>query len=486
MIRLAGTSRRLCDGISRRDFLHIGGLGAFGLTLGNLHAEPQAHAKAKSCILLFLYGSPPQHETFDPKPDAPREVQGEMGSIPTSVTGVRFCEGLPRVATIANELTVVRSMTHPYPVHGVAYAVSGIPTYDPSLETRARDSRHWPYIGSVVDYLDEKAGRGSAAVPRNIALPWMLNSKTDMLVNAGPFGAFLGQGHDPVWTDFSGKGIRTVPRYTDGQTKDFVDPFGGCTPEGRFQLSEDSRPPADVTSDRLEDRLSLLNQFDRARRELDRKTPFDRHRERAHSLLTSEKVRNALDIQRESLGIRESYGMTLFGQGCLAARRLIEAGSKFVSVFWDGYGQFGNCAWDTHNNHFPRLKEYLLPGFDLAYSGLIRDLKSRGLLDDTLVLCISEHGRTPQLDPKPKGAGRHHWSRVYSAAFAGGGMSRGKVVGASDKIGGDVKDCPISPKDVLATTFHLLGYDAHTTVPDVQGKPMPIAGEGQVRGELLA
>jgi hypothetical protein len=490
MIRLSGTHRRLCDGLSRRDFLQIGGLGAFGLAGGNLFAAPTAPAaRARACILLFLYGSPPQHETFDPKPDAPREIQGEMKSIPTSVPGVRFCEGLPRVAAMANELTIVRSMTHPYPVHGVAYAVSGIPTYDPSLEDKARDSRHWPYIGSVVDYFEAKNGPGaSPEIPRNIALPWMLNSKTDLLVNAGPFAAFLGQAYDPVWTDYTGKGIRTVPRYTDGQKKEFFDPFGGCTPDGRFQLSDAARPPADIAGPRLDARLSLLEQFDQARREIDRasrKTAFDRNRERAYSLLTSEAVHTALDIGRESLTVRESYGMTLFGQGCLAARRLVEAGSKFVTVFWDGYGQFGNCAWDTHNNHYPRLKEYLLPGFDAAYSGLIRDLKARGLLDETLVVCISEHGRTPQIDTKPKGHGRHHWSRVYSAAFAGGGFARGKIVGASDRIGGDVKDCPVSPKDVLATTFHLLGIDPHTTVPDTQGKPMPIAGDGVVRREMI-
>ena len=177
--------------------------------------------------------------------------------------------------------------------------------------------------------------------------------------------------------------------------------------------------------------------------------------------------------------------MTLFGQGCLAARRLVEAGSKFVTVFWDGFGQFGNCGWDTHNNHFPRLKEYLLPGFDLAYPGLLRDLRARGMLDETLVLWMSEHGRTPRIDPKPKGAGRHHWSRAYSMALAGGGSARGRVVGATDRIGGDVKDLPISPKDVLATTLHLLGLDPHATAPDRVGQPMPLAGTGSVRPELI-
>jgi uncharacterized protein (DUF1501 family) len=184
--------------------------------------------------------------------------------------------------------------------------------------------------------------------------------------------------------------------------------------------------------------------------------------------------------------VRASYGMTLFGQACLAARRLVEAGSKFVTIFWDGYGQFSGCAWDTHANHYPRLKEYLLPGFDLAYSGLLRDLAARGLLDETLVIWMSEHGRTPRIDSKPKGAGRHHWSRAYSTVFAGGGIARGKVVGSTDRFGGEVRDTLISPKDILATGYHLLGIDPYTTVFDSQGRPFPIAGTGQVRSELLA
>lgn len=248
----------------------------------------------------------------------------------------------------------------------------------------ARDSRHWPYIGSVVDYLSEKQADNSksAGIPRNIGLPWMLNSKTDQLVNAGPFAAFLGQAYDPVWTDFIGEGTRHVPHYSDSQKKDFLDPFGGCKPEGRFQLSPAGRLSDDVPIERVALRRSLLTQFERARREIDASAsarPFEKHRERAYALLTTDSMRQALDLGRESLAIRESYGMTLFGQACLASRRLVEAGGKFVSVFWDGYGQFSACAWDTHDNHYPRLKEYLLPGFDRAYSGLIRDLDMRRL-----------------------------------------------------------------------------------------------------------
>ncbi|MCI0682891.1 MAG: DUF1501 domain-containing protein [Gemmataceae bacterium] len=510
MLNLFGSQRRLCDGISRRELLRVGGLGMFGFGLNDYLAarrtsqvlptsgvsvqRPVRFGQAKACILIFLYGSPPQHETFDPKPDAPEEVRGEIGSIPSAVPGLRICELLPRTARIMDQVTVVRSMTHPYPEHGVAYAVSGIPTYTPELETRPRDGRHWPYIGSVVDYLAARQARGALPpVPRNVALPWMLNSKTDLLVNAGPFAAFLGQAHDPLWTDFTGPGTRIVPRYTDGQRRDFHDPFGGTLPSGRFTLSADSRLRDDMPVERLNLRQSLLGQFEHARRRFDAGTrradaaplAMDRHRERAYSLLTSNAVHQALDIGREAPALRERYGMTLFGQSCLAARRLVEAGSKFVTVFWDGYGQFANCAWDTHNNHFTRLKEYLLPGFDLAYPALIDDLRQRGLLDETLVLCISEHGRTPQIDRRPRGAGRHHWSRVYSAVFAGGGIARGRIVGSSDRLGGDVQATPVSPKDILATSFHLLGIDAHTMVPDALGRPLPIAGDGEVRPEML-
>src|SRR5207244_8603416 len=187
---------------------------------------------------------------------------------------------------------------------------------------------------------------------------------------------------------------------------------------------------------------------DRGRAAIDRQAVggFDKFREMAFSLVTSNRVRDALDVTREPLAVRERYGMTLFGQSCLCARRLVEAGCKFVTVFWDGFGQFSGCAWDTHANHYPRLKEYLLPGFNLAYPALIRDLESRGLLDSTLVLWMSEHGLTPNIDPKPTGCGRHHWSKAYSVALAGGGAARGKIVGSTDKHAGEVKETPVSPK----------------------------------------
>ena len=494
MLRIEGTRRTLCDGITRRDLLQVGALGPLGVGLADVLAAESSGAvgsgAAKSCILLFPYGSPPTHETFDPKPEAPAEIRGELGSIESNVPGLRVCELLPRVAGVMDKVTVARSLTHPYPVHGVAYAVTGIPSYTPALETKARDLKHWPYVGSVVEYLDGRRGtRPPGGMPGNIGLPWLLNSKTDNpLVNAGVFSGFLNSRFDPVWTDFDGPGLHVAPRSTVGQKTRYRNPYGGTTPGGRFHMAPAARLSEDLSPERLSLRRSLLEQFERGRRDLDNSLEvqaMSRQREMAMSLLTSGRVREALDIGRESPAVRERYGMTLFGQTCLAARRLIESGARFVTVLWDCFGQFGNGAWDTHQYHYPRLKELLLPGFDLAYSALIEDMSSRGLLDETLVMWMSEHGRTPKINSKP-GGGRDHWSRAYTAVVAGGGTAAGRVVGRTTADGGDVRETPISPKDMQATLYHLLGYDSRTTMPDRNGQPHPIAGTGSLRPELLS
>jgi uncharacterized protein (DUF1501 family) len=203
----------------------------------------------------------------------------------------------------------------------------------------------------------------------------------------------------------------------------------------------------------------------------------------AYDLIGSAKIRSALDIQREPRHVRESYGMTLFGQSALAARRLVEAGSRFVTVIWDEYGLAGS-GWDTHWDHYPRMRNELLPGFDMGFAGLLRDLDSRGMLDDTLVLCLSEHGRTPKMQ-NVKGGGRDHWSQCYSAVMAGGGVARGRIVGKSDTIGGTVAERPISPKEILATTYHLLGIDPETTIRDRTNRPMPLV-QAAAMPEVLA
>jgi hypothetical protein len=498
MLPIFGSNKVLCDGLSRRDLLHIGGLGTFGLALADLFRLQELQAaprepslgfgKAKACILLFLFGSPPQHEGFDPKPGAPAEIQGELTAIRTSVPGVHIGEGLPRIAKVIDRVTLVRSLRHPYPLHGVPYALTGEPTVVATDETK-RDATRWPFIGSVVDYVeDRRAGGRAARIPRNIALPFPLYAKVNYPLLAGPYGGFLGARYDPVWTSFEEKGTHFVP-HNEGATGDspkYYDPFGGIRPGARIGLGGIEELPDGGVGDQFELRRSLLQQFDGARRWVDadeRVRAYSAQQGKAWSLLTSNKVRQALDVQREPPALRERYGMTLFGQAALAARRLVEAGSKFVTVFWDAYGHFGN-AWDTHTWHFARLKQYLLPGLDETYSALILDLEARGLLDETLVICISEHGRTPKLN-KQKGGGRDHWSRAYSAVFAGGGVARGKVVGRTDAFAADVLDTPVSPKDVLATAFHLLGIDPHTTVTDRLNRPVPITGSGVVRHELF-
>lgn len=500
MLRLTGSRRILCDGIARRDLLHVGGLGLFGLSLGGFLRLAEARAetasprgiansgRAKACILIHLFGAPPQHETFDPKPQAPVEIQGELKAISTSVPGVEIGEGLPRVAQILDRVTVVRSLTHPLPFHGVHYAISGIPEISKTVEADPNDRSLWPSIGSVVDYLDEQRTGGAAVkIPRNIALPYVLYSRCQFRPLGGPYAGFLGSRYDPVWTDFPARGTRIVPKPLDKADVDDYDPFGGIRPEDRLGVAGPSAIAEALSPQRLGLRRALMQQLDHSRRWLDdhpRVRSYDRFQDLAWSLVTSSRMAEALDIQREPAAVRERYGMTLFGQSLLAARRLIQAGGRFTTVFWDAYGHFTG-GWDTHYQHYPRLKEFLLPVFDQAFSALIEDLESQGMLDETLVLCVSEHGRTPKISTNVKGGGREHWSRVYSGLMAGGGVARGRVVGKSDAIGGDVAQTPVSPKDLLATSFHLLGIDPNTTVPDQQGRPVPIAGAGVVQHEML-
>jgi hypothetical protein len=402
------------------------------------------------------------------------------------VPGLRFSEGLPLLAGLADRLTVVRSLTHPWPFHHVHYAVSGIPDASQKTEADPNDRNLWPFLGWVVEYVAERRGGPAPPVPRNMALPFRLYSKVNFRLLGGPYAGFLGSRYDPVWTEFSAKGTRPVPNQAG--KPDLFDPYAGIRPTDRFELAGPDAPPPDLTPERVGARRALVGQFDAARRLLDDRPEavrrFDQARATAYSLLTSPRLGAALDFGREPERVRDRYGMTLFGQSLLAARRLVGAGGTFVTVIWDAYGHFAD-GWDTHHYHYPRLREFLLPGFDRSFTALLLDLEARGLLDETLVLCLSEHGRTPRLNSNP-GGGRDHWSKVYSTVMAGGGMGRGTVVGRSDPTGGEVRDIPVSPKDVLATALHLLGIDPHTTVPDRLNRPVAVAGEGVVRPEFWA
>jgi hypothetical protein len=502
MLRILGTPKKLCSGQTRREALIAGSLGLAGLTLPDFlrltqhadgatpsHRHAAGFGKARACILLFLYGSPSQLETFDPKPDAPLEIRGELKSIRSSVPGADVGELLPNIARVMDRVTAVRSVTHPYPIHGVAYATTGIPAIDVAMELSPRDSRHWPFIGCVVDYLTRQGkNQGRRDTPPHMALPFPFSTRrTGEVSRAGPYAAFLGNAYNPVWTEFLGEATRHTVKTLTTQKLDVAEPYMGITPESHFQVAAATERPVGLSLDRLDQRRSLMEQFDSGRRDLgssEAGRSLDRYRGMAYDLISSPKVRNALDLHREPRQVRESYGMTLFGQASLAARRLVEAGVRFVTVFWDEYGLAGS-AWDTHWEHYPRMRNELTPGFDRGFSGLIADLDQRGMLDDTLVLCLSEHGRTPKLANVP-GGGRDHWSQAYSVVMAGGGVARGKVVGKTDRIAGTVVERPVSPKDILATAYHLLGIDPEATITDRTGRPMSLIPTGSVVTDVLS
>jgi hypothetical protein len=354
------------------------------------------------------------------------------------------------------------------------------------MELSPRDGRHWPYIGSVVDYVtrNQPGGRRRREVPDNIGLPWQFSSqRVGEVPRAGPYAAFLGNAYNPIWTEFHGTATRNAYKTLQDQVFDAPEPYVGISRDSRFTLASATQFQADLTIDRLNSRRSLLEQFDQARRAADPTIQgHDRYREMAYNLIGSERVQQALDLSREPNSVRDSYGMTVFGQAALSARRLVQAGSKFVTVFWDEFGLAGS-GWDTHWDHYNRMKNELCPGLDMALYGLITDLDARGLLDETLVMVLSEHGRTPRLNTA-RGAGRDHWSEAYTCMFAGGGIARGKVVGRTDRHGGTVADRPVSPKDVQATAYHLLGIDPDTTITDRTGRPMPLT-MGTVVPEML-
>lgn len=500
MLRILGSPRTLCNGVTRRDMLRVGGLGLAGLSLPDMlrlqdaaanesAARPRSFGKAKSIILIHLYGSPSQLETVDPKPEAPVEIRGDLGCIDSSLPGLKVCELLPNLAKVMDRTTVIRSLTHPYPLHGVAFALTGVPAIDVPMELNPRDPRHWPYFGSVVEYIDRVQNRppASRAVPQNLFLPWTFSSqRIGEVPRAGPFAAFLGSEYNPVFTEFVGTATKGLRRTLTDKVYDGNDPYIGLSPDSHFEVPSATKLLPELSLDRLNGRRSLLQQFDDARAAFTGPSSgrqIDRYQQMAYSLLESDSLRTALDIRSEPESTRALYGPTLLGQSCLAARRLVEAGGRVVSVFWDEFGLAGS-GWDTHWNHYPRMKEELCPGLDQAWYGLITDLDQRGLMDETLVVCTSEHGRTPQIN-KAQGGGRDHWSRVYSAMMAGAGIARGRVVGASDKHGSDPAELPLSPKDMLATMYHLMGIDHEMIIHDALTRPLPLV-DGRVISQVLS
>jgi hypothetical protein len=500
MLRILGSKRQLCDGMTRRELLRAGGLGLAGLSLADVMrmqdaaanddvARPATFGRAKSVILIHLYGAPSQLETFDPKPDAPVEVRGELGTISSALPGCNVGELIPKAGKVLDRCTVIRSMCHPFPIHCVAYALTGVPAITVPMELNPRDSGHWPFFGSVVDYLESREPNPNRrrVIPANMALPFKFSTRrVGEVPRAGPYAAFLGAEYDPVWTDFEGKATRGIRKTLRDLVFTENDPYMGVSEDSHFVVPAVTNLQPELTLDRLNRRRTLVAQLEQHRADLAETPPghqFDRFRAMTYDLLGSDALRTALDTRLEDRATHELYGDSLFGLACLAARRLVEASTRVVTVFWDEYGVAGS-GWDTHFNHYPRMKEELCPGFDQAFYGLITDLDRRGMLDDTLVVLTSEHGRTPKLNTKD-GGGRDHWSRAYSNVLAGAGIARGKVIGATDSHASDVTDSPVSPKDLQATMYHLLGIDHHQMVHDQLGRPLPLV-EGRVVNDVLA
>jgi hypothetical protein len=486
------------DGTTRRQFLQRSGLGMLaagtGIAIQPLatQAAPAAAARtvgrAKSVIVLYLYGAPSQFDTLDPKPNAPEEIRGEFKAISTSIPGIAASELLPNIAKNLHRVCLLRSMTHTSNNHAVSVALSGLRESNPAIEGNGQDSRHQPYFGSVLEYLWKQRGisMSRTGVPVNMVLPWPVNQKTDPR-RWQPHAAWLGRTYNPIIPTFVGAGSRecgdpsilgTTPILTR------FDPWDGLTPESTFAFAAAALPP-EVSAARLEKRCRLLQALDRG--EVGRSPvgkAFQRQRELALELIASPKITRALDVTREPPSVRDRYGLTLFGQCALAARRLIEIGVKVVTVFWDTWID-NNAAWDTHHNHHPRLKQGLCPKLDQVLPAFLDDMEQRGLLAETLVLVISEHGRTPTIAKTP-GGGREHWAGAYWGLFFGAGIKTGQVIGATDRQGAYPLSHPTHPNDILATVYHLLGFDPYqTTIPDRTDRPIHLT-EGHVVQELLA
>lgn len=451
-------------GVTRRDLLRVGGLGLLGLNLpglrradaaGRTGTEPAA-SPIKSCILLYQSGGPSQLDTWDLKPDAPREVRGEFTSIATSVSDLRICEHLPRLAGMAHRLTIVRSLHHRMRDHNAA-ATETLCGHTPlEGDIIFHDGPNsYPCFGSVLSRLMPQP----RLVPPHVALPQVV-SRGGRLPGQGP--GFLGAAYSPFQLS------------QDPNAADFGVPE--LTLSGGMTVAD------------LEHRRNLLRRIGRQVQTAEipaAQNKMDLFRERAFDLLRSDAVRQGFDIAQEDQRTRDRYGRHTHGQSLLLSRRLVEAGVRFVTVNSIGDPEIGGGDdWDTHYQNFSILKNDLLPKTDQAFSALIEDLESRGLLDSTLVVWIGEFGRTPFVTGA-EGGGRDHWPDCFSMVLAGGGVKGGLVHGASDRHGAYPDSDPVSSGDLAATLFWRFGLDHASVIPDRLGRPIRAGGGEPVRKLFL-
>jgi len=468
MLRVTGRKATACDGITRRDLMQVGALSLFGgASLPSLLQASGGNAiggRAKSVILLNLFGGPPHQDMFDLKPNAPENVRGEFKPISTSVPGLQIGELLPETAKIMDRATLIRTYSHKYNSHNPYNVLTGYDGGVDAVNYFAKVTDH-PSMGSICQYLDV----GPKDVPRYVVMP-AFPGYTQALRRAGPYGGYLGSQYDPLFTVCDPKIAREPKDDYDG-----VEAIGFPTPPSLEALPE-------LTANRLDRRKSLLAQFDTGLASVEKSGATERmnkFKRQAFSLLSSSKTRAAFDIESETEEMRDRYGRNIWGSSCLIARRLVEAGSTFVTVHWESKGK---NHWDLHGNNFGMLKVQL-PQLDRLTKALVLDLEERNLLDQTLVVIMGEMGRTPTIN---KNSGRDHWPQCGFSLLFGGGTKRGFVLGKTDKHAGYPVDRPVSAGDMVATIYELLGVDPHMTVDDLSGRPVYISHGGQPASEVIA
>jgi hypothetical protein len=469
----------LANVVARRTFLVASGVGFAGLHLPSLLAAeapaPRA-GRARSTILIWLSGGASHIDTWDMKPDAPAEYRGLFRPVATSAPGLRLCEHLPRLGRQAHHLAVVRSLgMHRRDLTGdhhagYYYNLTGHApdrTFLTLGNNRTPQRSDWPFLGTVIGYKRPR----HPYLPQVISLPEKPGAPT--YTRPGQFAARLGLDYDPVYV-----------LGNNDRPNEFVIP--ALSLQG------------DVDARRLASRRQLLQAVDQAARGVDeaaRTTDYSRQQQRAFSLLSAPQTKAAFDVSREPLAVREAYGQSVNSLSMLMARRLVEAGVPFVSVFWLGDERRSNelnCAsgggWDTHGNNFGCLQRWLLPEFDRSFSALLDDLHQRGLLEQTLVLVTSEMGRKPRIgDPRSggvRGAGRDHWTHCMSVLLAGGGIRGGQAYGTSDRVGGYPDDRPTAPEDIAKTVYYAMGIEDLEAV-DREGRPFHLLPEGTPLRDLF-
>ena len=444
---------RDCEGFSRRDFIKVGSAGLLGMTLPQLlKHEAQAQTnnqrgrsrQAQSVIMVWLSGGPATIDMWDLRPNAPENIRGEFREIPTSAPGINICEHLPQMARVMDRCTIVRSLAHTIPSHGPA-------TVFMTTGNRPTPALQYPAMGSLVTRLMPAA----TGVPPYVTFTELRNG------SAGQAG-YLGTAYNP----FIVEGNPNTPQGRNAPPTAAALRVRGIT------------LPTNFTLEQLENRDRLLRTFDETFQDVDRNADLvgglDAFHQQALEILRSDKTRNAFALDREPDSIRQRYGVTPFGQGALAARRLIEAGVRFTTVSIGG--------WDTHGQTFNAHRTRLLPQLDQVLSALIQDLSDRGMLDNTIVYCAGEFGRTPRVN---NNSGRDHWARSMAVVLAGGGIRRGYAHGTTDTNGMAPATEPCTPDDVCSTIFTQLGIDPHTELQTSTGRPIQLFREGRAIPRLI-